>query len=59
MYSSPCIQECSTSWGYTSHDDVPDVDVAVTATDDDAVSGVTLSVSPGSVSESGGTATVS
>ena len=38
---------------------VPDVDVAVTTSDDDGVPSVTLSVSPGSIAESGGTATVS
>ena len=41
----------------SDYDAVPDVDVAVTTTDDDAPS-VTLSVSPGSISENGGTATV-
>ena len=42
----------------SDYDAVPDVDVAVTTTDNDDAPGVTLSVSPGSISENGGTATV-
>ena len=42
----------------SDYDGVPDEDVAVTTTDDDAAPEVTLSVSPGSISENGGTATV-
>ena len=38
---------------------VPDVDVSVTTTDDDDAPGVALSVSPGTIAEDGGTATVS
>ena len=37
---------------------VPDVDVSVTTTDNDATPSVTLSVSPGTIAEDGGTATV-
>ena len=37
---------------------VPDVDVSVTTTDDDDAPGVTLSLSPTSIAEDGGTATV-
>ena len=43
----------------SDYHNVPDVDVAVTTTDNDDAPGVTLSVSPGSIAESGGTATVS
>ena len=42
----------------SDYDGVPDVDVSVTTTDDDAAPTVTLSVSPGTIAESGGTATV-
>ncbi len=42
----------------SDYDAVPDVDVSVTTSDDDAAPSVTLSVNPGSVSENGGTATV-
>ena len=42
----------------SDYDGVPDVDVSVTTTDDDAAPAVTLSASPGSITENGGTATV-
>ena len=42
----------------SDYDGVPDVDVGVTTTDNDDAPSVTLSASPGSITENGGTATV-
>ena len=42
----------------SDYHNVPDVDVAVTTSDNDDAPSVTLSVSPGTIAESGGTATV-
>ena len=42
----------------SDYDAVPDMDVSVTTTDDDDAPGVTLSLNPTSIAESGGTATV-
>ncbi len=48
----------TSSAGNSDYDGVPDVDVSVTTTDDDDAPDVTLALSPASISENGGTATV-
>ena len=46
------------SSGDANYDGLSNVDVSVTTTDDDAAPGVTLSLSPSSIAEAGGVATV-
>ena len=46
------------SGGDGNYDGLDDVDVSVTTTDDDAAPGVTLALSPSSISENGGVSTV-